>query len=63
MLRFLLNGYASFMVLKLQMAALHGSSCFDFISLNIKEVVIGMDKCFSMEGMFSHLLVRHLKRI
>jgi len=45
------------------MAALRGSSCLDFISLNIKEVVIGMDKCFSMEGMFSDLLVRHLNMI
>ena len=37
------------------MAAHCGSSRLDFISVNIKEVMIGVDKCFSMEGLFSRL--------
>lgn len=58
-MRLTLNDYAFFYGFK--SLNLCGSSWLDFIFLNFKEAMIGMDKCFSMEGMFSRLPVRYLK--
>ena len=59
MLRFTVNGYTFFMFLRI---AHCGSSCFSFISCNIKEVMIDVDKCFGIGRMFTRLLVRCFKR-